>query len=637
MSVAAETHPPRDKELGDAALHAALLPLWATPRGLLGWFSAVDHKVIGRRYIVTAFIFLALGGLLAVAIRLQLARPDRPLVGPDLYNQIFTMHGATMMFLFAVPVMEAMAMFLVPLMVGTRNIAFPRLNAFSYWIFVFGGILLWVAFVLNVGPDVGWFSYVPLAGPQYAPGKRADIWAQMITFTEVAALGTALALIVTVLKQRAPGMSLDRIPLFVWAQLVTACLIVLAMPAVMVASTALILDRLVGTHFFNPAEGGDAILFQHLFWFFGHPEVYIIFLPATGMVSAIIPTFARRPMFGYLPLVLSLIAVGILAFGLWVHHMFTTGLPRLGESFFTANSMLIAIPNGIQIFCWLATLWGGRPQFKTPLLFVLGFFFIFVMGGLTGVMLASVPIDTQVHDTYFVVAHFHYVLIGGSVFPLVAAIYYWFPKLTGRMMSERLGRWNFWLAFVGFNVAFFPMHILGLMGMPRRIYTYGSEMGWGALNFVASAGAVIFFVSFVLFLVNVIVSARRGPVAGENPWDAGTLEWATTSPPHPYNFARLPYVTSREPLWQEREALPVVQGLRVDRREVIVSTIAEAAPDVRETSPQDSIWPFLAAIASGATLLASIFTPWAVVWGSVPIAVTLIGWFWPKGTKEDES
>jgi cytochrome c oxidase subunit I+III len=637
MSSLAAPHNPRDTGLTDAALHAALAPLWTTPHGLIGWLSAVDHKAIGRRYIATAFVFLALGGLLAVAIRLQLAQPDRPLVGPDLYNQIFTMHGTTMMFLFAVPVMEAIGMFLVPLMVGTRNIAFPRLNAFSYWMFLFGGILLWVAFVLDVGPDVGWFSYVPLAGPQYAPGKRADIWAQMITFTEVAALGTALALIVTVLKQRAPGMSLDRIPLFVWAQLVTACLIVLAMPAVMVASTALILDRLVGTHFFNAAEGGDAILFQHLFWFFGHPEVYIIFLPATGLVSAIIPTFARRPMFGYLPLVLSLIAVGILSFGLWVHHMFVTGLPRLGESFFTANSMLIAIPNGIQIFCWLVTLWTGRPQFKTPLLFVLGFFFIFVLGGMTGVMLASVPIDTQVHDTYFVVAHFHYVLIGGSVFPLLGAFYYWFPKFAGRMMSERLGRWNVWLAFVGFNVAFFPMHILGLMGMPRRVYTYSSEMGWGTLNLISSAGAVIFFLSFVLFFANFFLSMRRGLSAGENPWDAGTLEWATRSPPQPYNFARVPFVTNREPLWQERDALPVVQGMRVDRREVIVSTAADGAPDVRESSPRNSIWPFLAAIASGVTLFASIFTPWAVVWGSGPIAVTLIGWFWPKDDKEDES
>ena len=353
------------------------------------------------------------------------------------------MHGTTMMFLFGVPVREAFAVYLVPLMVGTRNIAFPRLNAFSYYVYVFGGLMIWVAFMLNIGPDVGWFAYVPLSGPEYSPGKRADIWAQMITFTEVSALAVAIEIIVTVLKQRAPGMTLDRIPLFVWAMFVNSFVIIFAMPAVMIASTFLILDRLVGTHIFNPAEGGDALLWQHLFWFFGHPEVYIIFLPATGFVSAIVTTFARRQTFGYLALVLSLIATGFLSFGLWVHHMFTTGLPQLGASFFTASSMLIAIPNGIQIFCWIATLWDGRPVFRTPLLFVLGFFFIFVAGGLSGIMLASVPLDTQVHDTYFVVAHFHYVLIGGTVFPLLGAIYYWFPKFTGRMMSERLGQMAF--------------------------------------------------------------------------------------------------------------------------------------------------------------------------------------------------
>jgi cytochrome c oxidase subunit 1 len=418
--------------------------------------------------------------------------------------------------------------------------------------------------------------------------------------------------------------------------LVTSFLIIFAMPAVMVASTMLILDRLVGTHFFNPAEGGDALLWQHLFWFFGHPEVYIIFLPATGMVSAIVAAFSRRPVFGYLPLILSLIAVGFLSFGLWVHHMFVTGLPQLGASFFTASSMLIAVPNGVQIFCWLATLWDGRPVFKTPLLFVLGFFFIFVIGGLSGVMVASVPIDTQVHDTYFVVAHFHYVLIGGAVFPLIGAVYFWFPKITGRLMNERLGRWNFWLAFIGFNVAFFPMHILGLQGMPRRVYTYLPEMGWGPLNLLASVGALILIVSFILLLVNSVMSATRGDLAPDNPWDAGTLEWATTSPPAPYNFSRIPFVTHREPLWDNRETLPVVTGLSVDSRELISGTVTEAFPQHRESSPAPSIWPLLAAIAVGASFLASIFTPWAVVWGSIPVAIALVGWFWPKDTPEDE-
>lgn len=388
-------------------------------------------------------------------MRLQLSRPEARYIGPDRYNQIFTMHGSNMMFLFAVPIMEAMAVYLVPLMVGTRNIAFPRLNAFSYWIFLFGGILLWLSFALDTAPDVGWFAYVPLAGPQYSPGKRADLWAQMITFTELAALAVAVEIVATVFKQRAPGMSLDRIPVLVWAMLVMSFLIIMAMPAIMFASSTLILDRLVETQFYNPAKGGDALLWQHLFWFFGHPEVYIIFLPAVGMVSTILPTFVGRPLFGYMALVTALIATGILSFGLWVHHMFTVGLPGVGESFFTASSMAIAVPAGVQIFCWLATLWAGKPVFKTPLLFVLGFIVTFVMGGLTGVMVASVPLDTQVHDTYFVVAHFHYVLIGGAVFPLLGAIYYWYPKATGHMMSERLGRWAFWLIFIGFHLTFF--------------------------------------------------------------------------------------------------------------------------------------------------------------------------------------
>ncbi|RAI38960.1 cytochrome c oxidase subunit I [Rhodoplanes roseus] len=625
----------RDHQVDRTMLEARLAKTWRTDPGLWGALATVDHKIIGRRYIVTAFVFLALGGVLAMLMRLQLAGPEARIIGPDRYNQIFTMHGTTMMFLFAVPVMEAVAVYLVPLMIGTRNIAFPRLNAFSYWMFLFGGLLLWVAFALDMGPDVGWFAYVPLSGPQFSAGKRADIWAQMITFTEVAALAVAVEIVVTVFKQRAPGMSLDRVPLFVWAMLVTSFLVIIAMPAVMVASTMLILDRLVGTHFFNPAEGGDVLLWQHLFWFFGHPEVYIIFLPAVGMVSTMVATFARRPVFGYLALVMAMVATGILAFGLWVHHMFVTGLPRLGESFFTASSMAIAVPAGIQIFCWIATLWSGTPRFATPLLWVVAFIVTFVIGGLTGVMVASVPFDTQVHDTYFVVAHFHYVLIGGAVFPLLGAVTYWFPKFTGRMMSERLGTWSFWLIVVGFNLTFFPMHILGFQGMPRRIYTYQPDLPWHGLNLFVSLCAVMLVAGFVLFAVNVVRSLRCGVPAGDNPWDAPTLEWATSSPPPPYNFAHIPVVGGSNPLWESPEKLPVASGLCLDRRELIVSSVVEAQPEARESSPQNSVWPFFAAIATSVMLIGSIFTPWAVVWGAVPVFVTLVGWFWPKGTPED--
>jgi cytochrome c oxidase subunit I+III len=633
----ADPPPPTDLDSTDETVDLKLRQIWTTPAGLWGALSSVDHKIIGRRYIVTAFVFLFLGGLLALAMRLQLATPEARYISPDRYNQIFTMHGTNMMFLFAVPVMEAMGVYLVPLMLGTRNIAFPRLNAFSYWMFLAGGLLLWIAFALDVGPDVGWFAYVPLSGPQYGAGKRADIWAQMITFTEVSALAVSVEIVVTVFKQRAPGMSLDRVPLFVWSMLVTSFLVIMAMPAIMFASSTLILDRLVGTHFYNPAEGGDILLWQHLFWFFGHPEVYIIFLPAVGMVSTMISTFARRPVFGYLALVMALISTGVLAFGLWVHHMFVVGLPRLGESFFTASSMAIAVPAGIQIFCWLATLWDGKPVFKTPMLFMIGFIITFVLGGLTGVMVASVPFDTQVHDTYFVVAHFHYVLVGGAVFPLLGAIYYWFPKFTGRMMSERIGRWVFGFIFIGFHLTFFPMHLLGLFGMPRRIYTYQPEMPWGGLNLFVSLSSLILAAGFILFVFDTIRSARNGAIAQQNPWNASTLEWATASPPRPYNFRRIPAVGDRDPLWSGASDLPVVSGMRLDRRELIVTSVVEATPEARESSPTNSIWPFIASIATSVMLIWSMFSPWAVVWGSIPIAAALIGWFWPKGDAEDES
>jgi cytochrome c oxidase subunit I+III len=609
---------------------------WRPAPGFVGWLRSVDHKSIGLRYIVTALVFFLLAGIEAAVMRAQLARPEAAILGPDAYNQFFTMHGTTMMFLFAVPVMDAMAIYLVPLMIGARNVAFPKLNAYGYWVYLFGGAFLYLMFFLNTGPDTGWFSYVPLAGPAFSPGKRVDVWAQTITFTEIAALVAAVEIIVTVFKNRAPGMTLHRMPLFVWAMLIQSFMVLFAMPWIATASQFLAMDRLVGTHFFNPAEGGDALLWQHLFWFFGHPEVYLILVPALGFVSAIVATFTRRPVFGYSAMVLSLIATAFLGFGLWVHHMFATGLPALGESFFSAASMMIAIPSGIQIFCWIATIWAGRPRLAVPFLFVLGFVVVFVMGGLTGVMMASVPLDQVVHDTYFVVAHFHYVLIGGAVFPLFGAIYYWFPKATGRMLSERLGRWHFWLFLVGVNVTFFPMHRLGLEGMPRRVYTYLAETGWGDLNLLASAGAVLVAVSVVIFLVNVAVSLRSGAAAGDDPWGADTLEWATTSPPRPYSFPFIPVVESRAPLWERAGPLPVVTGLRTDVREVLVTTLLDAEPDSRHRHPQPTIWPLLAAVATSVTFITLIFTPWGAVIGLPLLFVAFLGWAWPRGQDHAE-
>jgi cytochrome c oxidase subunit I+III len=619
----------------DAEDHKRLWKTWEPYTGLYGWITSVNHKSVAKRYIATCLIWFLFGGPEAGVMRAQLSRPENHLVGPDTYNQMFSMHGTTMMFLFAVPIMIAMGLYLVPLMVGARNIAYPRLNALGYWVFLFGGSLIYVAFFLNTGADAGWFSYVPLSGPEYSPGKRIDVWAQMITFTEIAALIAAIEIIGTVLKTRAPGMSLNRLPLFVWAQLVTAFMVIFAMPSVATGSLFLAMDRLVSTQFFNPAEGGDALLWQHLFWFFGHPEVYIIFIPALGFVSQIVTTFTRRPIVGYPVMVLALITTGFVGFGLWVHHMFATTVPQMGAGFFTAASTFISVPTGVQIFCWIATIWLGRPIWRTPMLFVGGFIAIFVIGGLTGVMLASVPFDLQAHDTYFVVAHLHYVLLGGGLFPLFGAFYYWFPKFSGRLMSERLGKWNFWLLFIGVNVTFFPMHQLGLDGMTRRVYTYLESTGWGALNLTASIGAAIIVLSMILFVVNLWMSWRGGPLAGANPWNADTLEWLTSSPPPPYNFADTPVVTSRSGLWAYGDEVPVVTGLPTHIPFELVTTVMDAEPVLQHEHPGPTIAPLAMAVEVSLMLIAGIFTPWAYPVGFALLAIPWLMWAWPRqGSKE---
>jgi cytochrome c oxidase subunit 1/cytochrome c oxidase subunit I+III len=521
-------------------------------------------------------------------------------------------------------------------MIGCRNTAFPRLSAYSYYTYVIGGLLLYASFFVDMGPDTGWFAYVPLSGPDYSPGKRADVWAQLITFTEISGLALAVNLAVTILKHRAPGMSLDRMPIFVWAMLVQSLMVIFAMPAVMLGSLMLATDRLIGTHFFNYGEGGDVLLWQHLFWFFGHPEVYMIFVPALGMLSTMLAPFTRRQIFGYPALVLSNIATGFIGFGVWVHHMFATGIPQLASSFFTAASVLITIPTGVQFFCWIATLWGGSIRLTAAMLFCLGFFGVFVMGGVTGVMLASVPLDLQLHDTFFVVAHLHYVLIGGAVFPLLGAVYYWFPKMSGRMLSERLGRWNFATFFVGFNLVFFPMHILGLRGMPRRVFTYPSGRGWDDLNFWATVGALVLTVSVLLLIVNLWKSLKRGAPAPDDPWGADTLEWGTTSPPPVYNYLYQPTVSSRYPLWTRSLTEPRVYGMRVDRKEMLVTQVLDAEPDHIAELPGPTLWPLLAALATGVMFITSIFTPWGVIVGAALIAAALTGWYWPRTPFKEE-
>ncbi|MFG5408902.1 cytochrome c oxidase subunit I [Piscinibacter sakaiensis] len=621
------------------AERAALVRTWRSPGGFWGWFLPVNHAVVGKRFIVTAFVLFLVGGVQALVMRAQLAQPEAGLVDPAAYSMLFTMHGITMMFLFAVPLVEGFIVWLTPMMIGTRDMCFPRLNAFGYWVYLIGAVAIYGYYAVGLAPDAGWFNTVPLASERYSPGHRIDVYTTLITFVEVSALVAAVEIIVTVLRQRAPGMHLGRMPVFVWASLVTAFMILFAMPGVVAGSSMLALDRTVGTRFFDPSAGGDALLWQHLFWWFGHPEVYIIFVPGTAIVSTLIPVFCGRPLFGYTAIVVSLVATGILSFGLWVHHMYATGIPLLAESYFNVASTMIAVPTGVQFFCWIATMWLGRPQLKTPMLFVLGFIVIFLVGGLSGVMVASVPFDLQVHDSYFIVAHLHYVLIGGMVFPAFGAFYYWFPKFAGRLLDERLGRWNFGVMFVGFNLAFFPMHWLGMDGMPRRVYTYPPEMGWGGLNLLVSVGAVVFAVGVLLFVVNAWRSWRGPEDAPDNPWNADTLEWAVSrEAAKSYKFAHVPVVDGRHALWSraERDVQRVVTGLRSDRREVLITSVVDARPRAVVVLPGPTPWPLFTALASTVAFMGVIYTPWSFVAGFFLAFVAIVGWLYPRRPWRDD-
>ena len=650
--------------------HERLTLAWQRPPGFVGWMSAVNHRAVGVRYIATALVFFALAGILALMMRVQLIQPEMDFLSPQAFNQFFTMHGAVMMFLFAIPLLEGLGIYFVPLMIGARDMAFPRLNAFGYWIYLFGGIILFIAFFTGRGPDAGWFNYPPLSGAGYSPpptdvtmmgigetvaGRGIDYYLIAVTMLEVAALVAAVELIVTMFKFRAPGMSLNRMPLFCWASLVTAFMILIAMPALMTVSVMLEFDRKFGTSFFDTAAGGSSLLWQHLFWFFGHPDVYIMLLPAFGVISTIIAVAVARPLTGYLLVAMSTVAIGILSFGLWVHHMYAAGIALMGLSFFGAASMMITIPSGIVIFAWITTIWKGALKVNTAFLYAAGTIVVFVLGGITGVMVASPVFDWQVHDTYFVVAHFHYVIIGGVILPIFAALYHWLPKITGRMLNETVGHWGFWLTFIGTHVTFFPMHQLGFDGMPRRIYTYLPEQGLGDLNLVATIGAFMMGVGALLVLMDAVRSAFSGIPAGPNPWNGGTLEWATSSPPADYNFATIPVITSRYPLWQQNETDPpadqVPAGWRSfsdalnGERANYLTSVLEARPDGRALLPAPTLLPFWLALA--VTAIFAAFLPLVgfdtelilIPAGLVFLYTIAIVWNWPHqaAAREDTS
>jgi cytochrome c oxidase subunit I+III len=611
--------------------------LWEGEPGLKGFLGTVDHKKIGIRYIVTAFVFLVLGGIEALIMRLQLAGPNRTLLTPEQYDQLFSTHGMTMIFLYALPILSGFSNYLWPLLFGSRDMALPRVNALSYWIYLAAGLFMYAGFLMGAGPNDGWFNYVPYASRDYNPGLNEDFYSLGMVLLGISTTVGAANFVITAMRTRAPGMSINRVPILLWGTLTASVANILVVPAVSLAFFLLWMDRQFGTHFFDPGQAGQPLLWQHLFWMFAHPWVYVVVLPAMAMVSEALPVFCRRPLVGYWLVALSTVATMILGFGVWVHHMFATGLPGLGMAFFSGASILIVLPSAVAVFAWLATIWLGRPVITTAFMYFASMIVLFVIGGVSGFMTASVPVDWQLTDSYFVVAHLHYVLIGINVFPVLGALYYWFPKMTGRLMDERLGRWNFWLTFLGFNLAFLPMHLTGLWGMPRRIYTYQDGMGWNTLNMITTVGAFVLALGVLLFVVNVLKSLKSGALAGANPWDGASLEWSVPSPPPPYNFSVIPTVASRHPLWEERLEESRVRssidhGMLLDEsKEMIATTALDAQPDMILEMPEDSLAPLILTIGTSLIFVGLLLRLWSLAGAGAVIAiVALVAWLWPQ-------